>query len=243
MKGGVSKSWWITIIPLICALILPVANDHLAGFGIHVTETEITTFLVAFLGAGAVGAGSAAHKRHIANKVEAKVAEMNMMADSADGRKPERYVPAGSHIKLSQKHNPYEVPREGSTAAPEQKSTDDVHITERDTGLGPVGSKFQTNFIYDKERGNSLRHGSTTLMVKVVGARSYVSALVKDSNEKVIAVGQSTKTDDDNDVTTVTLNLKDRSGNPIPTGQYTLITSADSGTSYAIGHTDVFQVI
>ena len=62
IHAKVTKSWVITIMSILPALLMPFVNDILP-FGMVVTESEIQHFLMLALGIGGIGAGTAAVKR------------------------------------------------------------------------------------------------------------------------------------------------------------------------------------
>ena len=67
--------------------------------------------------------------------------------------------------------------------------------------------------------------------------------MVKDEAGQILMVGQSAAKDEDGNVETVHLILKDRRGQPFARGKYVLVTEADTGTSYATNWEDKFEVI
>lgn len=107
--------------------------------------------------------------------------------------------------------------------------------------FGPVGAKFQTNFVRT-ESGNSLPFGNH-LWVKIAGVRSYVTAILKDSNGNICQIDQSHELDEDNNIETTRLEMYGKDGNPLPRGKYILEIKGDSGSSDSIGTTDEFSII
>jgi len=117
-----------------------------------------------------------------------------------------------------------------TSEVPTQVTVSTEHTTiQQAPELGPSSSWYQTNFIEDSKKGNVLPFGAD-LWIKVPGARSYVSAVLKNSSGKVIQVDQSHPKDEDNNKETTRLEMKQRDGTPMPRGQYTLKIQADVGS-------------
>lgn len=108
--------------------------------------------------------------------------------------------------------------------------------------LGPVGEKFQTNFV-QSEVGNTLPFGQN-LWVRIEGVRSYVSAVLKDGAGNVIQIDQSHELDEDKNIETTRLEMFGRDGQPLPRGKYSVEFIGDSGSGDSIGQgNDVFSII
>ena len=101
--------------------------------------------------------------------------------------------------------------------------------------FGPRDSWFQTNLkkSSDPKKGAVLEYGQSYLWIKISGARSYVTAILKNAHGNVIQVDQSHQQDEDNDYTTTRLEMFSSNGEPYPCGKYTLTGQADVGTGDA----------
>lgn len=108
--------------------------------------------------------------------------------------------------------------------------------------LGPVGSKFQTNFI-KSDVGNTLPYGHN-LWVRIEGVRSYITAILKDSAGNIIQIDQSHELDEDKNIETTRLEMLGRDGLGLPRGVYSVEYKGDSGSSDSIGvSNDSFTII
>ena len=110
---------------------------------------------------------------------------------------------------------------------------------------GPAGSRYQTNFQkYDE--GNGIEIGSE-LKVKIQGAES-VTGQIRDSQNKVILIDQSSVSDEDQRLETVNFILKRKGMNypndNLPAGEYTLVTWYwDNDTMTGGSYTDKFLIV
>lgn len=103
--------------------------------------------------------------------------------------------------------------------------------------MGPEDSWYQTNFTRS-EKGNILPSG-TNLWIRLVGVRSYVSAVLKNEVGKVIQIDQSSQFDEDGDIATTRLETAG-----LPKGKYILQVQGDRGSSDSEGiKTDEFFIV
>lgn len=104
--------------------------------------------------------------------------------------------------------------------------------------LGPIGAKYQTNFVKNDEKGNVLPRGSN-LWIKRVGVRSYLSAVLYDANMNVIQIDQSHEHDEDGDIETTRLETFN-----LQRGKYYITSQGDAGSSDSTGiRKDRFYIV
>lgn len=113
------------------------------------------------------------------------------------------------------------------------------------TEYGPLGSKYQTNFSKFDE-GNGIEIG-TELLVKIIGAES-VTGQIRDSNNKVILIDQSSISDEDQRLETVNFILKRKgmgyADDNLPAGEYKLVCWYWDNDSMTGGsYTDKFLIV
>ena len=218
----VNKSWAVTLLFTILVAVLPIIDGPLQeNFGITISEEDLRHFLIAFgLTAGA-GVANAARKQIKKPQVQ-QVQQV-----------PIQVTTAAETVNLTEVR---QQPRPQSTPA-KPHDIDGVQFN-------PPGAWVQTNFVKDPEKGNSLPFGKIYLWIKIPKARSYITVQLKDSEGKLIQIDQSSESDEDNDHTTVRLEMFSRNGEPLPKGKYTLKLLSDSGTSYSQGvNRDEFWIV
>lgn len=112
----------------------------------------------------------------------------------------------------------------------------------RDTSLGPPlktgGRYYLTNFV-KSDRGNSLKHGTPFLYVKMKGVRSYMTGQIF-KGENLIQIEQT----DNKGVLRFELFKKNQDGIvSFERGKYTLVIAGDRGSSDSNRITDEFEIV
>ena len=219
IHAKVTKSWVITIMSILPALLMPFVNDILP-FGMVVTESEIQHFLMLALGIGGIGAGTAAVKR-----VRPRP-ETNAAKPQVDTFRP----PAGTNTV---RPSGMSVPRLGPEVGPSGMS-----VPRLGPEVGPSSDWLQTN-LKQSEEGAMLPHGEPYLHLRVVGAKTFVSGVLSTIKGKALLVAQS---DPDNvEFIKFRMALSDKTA--MPKGEYELRFKCDRGTSYDMGGTLSFWIM
>ena len=221
IHAKVTKSWVITIMSILPALLMPFVNDILP-FGMVVTESEIQHFLMLALGIGGIGAGTAAVKR-----VRPRP-ETNAVKPHADTFRP----PAETNTVKPQADT-FRPPAETNTVRPSGMS-----VPRLGPEVGPSSDWLQTN-LKQSEEGAMLPHGEPYLHLRVVGAKTFVSGVLSTIKGKALLVAQS---DPDNvEFIKFRMALSDKTA--MPKGEYELRFKCDRGTSYDMGGTLSFWIM
>ena len=213
-----SKSWKITIIVFAIAVALPLVNEHLPEEN-QITQDTVNHFLALFLGTGAIGAANSAKSLLKSGKI------------SEDG--------IADKIANKQKVDLMDVTKKIISAIPATAK----HVTSG-VSFTQANSWIQTNFRKDAQKGNVIDFGQSYLWIKVPGARSYVTAILKNYSMQAIQIDQSSQHDEDNDITTTRLELFQKNGDPLPRGVYYLTATADAGSGDSQGiKDDKFEIV
>lgn len=243
-----SKSWKLTLTAILVAIVMNVFAGPLNGLGFIVDEATLTNLVYMALGIGATGAGLKGIKTR----------------NTTPAVKPAS-VPAENIIQFPTTQTGSTItettaPVTETTTIPVSSTTQTATSTVDKTGiiatvsatqtaleppvLGPIGSKFKTNFTKDPQRGNVIFYGQSYLWVQIEGVRSYVTAILRDSKLNVIQIDQSHENDEDGDISTTRFELFARNGTPLPRGKYHLEYRGDSGSSDSIGiSNDEFEIV
>lgn len=223
-----SKSWKITIAAIIVAIAMNIMAGPLNGIGFVVDEATLTNLVYMALGIGATGAGLKGIKTTKA--AVPKIIPEEVFTPIVPSTTGAVEVKSNSATTLTEKN--------GSTITiPTVEAAFEVPT------LLPIGSKYKTNFTKHAQKGNVILYGQSYLWVQIVGARSYVTAILKDAKQNIIQIDQSHQNDEDGDITTTRLELFSRDGTPLPRGQYFLEYRGDSGSSDSIGiSNDKFEI-
>ena len=103
----------------------------------------------------------------------------------------------------------------------------------------PPGSRYQTNFESDPNKGNVIQYGTGYVYARMKGARSYTSMVLRDADKNIIDVTQSNV-----DVETCRIRLANKDGTPLQRGIYSIQVRADAGTGDSSGVTDdEFEIV
>ena len=100
-----TKSWKLTLITVITALVMPLLNDPLLNHGIHISENELTHLLMLALGVSATGGALSANKTIQARK---QISAPTSQVTTATNATTEIYAPPdntrydGDAVKWSQ---------------------------------------------------------------------------------------------------------------------------------------------
>ena len=92
-----TKSWKLTLITIITALIMPLANDPLSSHGIHISETELQHLLMLALGVSATGGALSANKAIQARKAAPVSVSTSANTVSSNIDAPTVSVPVPKH--------------------------------------------------------------------------------------------------------------------------------------------------
>ena len=140
--------------------------------------------------------------------------------------------------KVIQSHTP--APASMANIEPTVKKPSVQHAVD-DVNWSGTGW-YQTNFRKDNERGNSLNFGDSFLWVKIPSAELYVAGgIYKDGLP--LAIGQSSRSDEDGDISTIRFNLFKPNGEPLPRGRYILQITVDGGWENARSIRDEFEIV
>lgn len=190
-----TKSWLVTLISFVMALIMPILNDPLSAYGIVITEQELTHFLFVLFGVSGLGVGKSILNKHTERKKQEAI------------QKP--IIPT---------NKPFIIP----------------------TKL--KGDWYKTNFVKGSS-GNTIPYGAPYLWAQIVGAKTYVTGILKDAKGTVLQIEQGGHPGNP-PIDTVRLELIDKSGQPFPRGIYHLQVQGDRGTSDSTGIEDVtFKIV
>ena len=97
---------------------------------------------------------------------------------------------------------------------------------------------YDTTFEHDKEKGNVVYRTTKYLYVRVEGAKSGHTVVLKKENGNVVLIDQKAENQYSK------LQLSDRDGSPLPIGKYKLIVTAMTrGTSYTNSVEDEFEIV
>ena len=242
-----TKSWKLTLISFIVVMAMPVVNGPLAEYGIAITEQELQHFLFVFLGVSATGGGLSVYKKHEDRKKFDTMVKVDPQAYITPKVEDEPVpIVKTPTIKTPTVETPIIETPIIETPIIETPIIEtpiiETPIIETPTStpeLGPVGSAYQTNFVKDPQIGNVLQYGEPYLFARMAGARSYVTGLLRDSTGKVIQIEQSIPGED-----IIRMELKNKQGQPLLRGIYSLQVQADTGSGDSQGiKRDEFQIV
>ena len=257
-----TKSWKLTLISFIVVMAMPVVNGPLAEYGIAITEQELQHFLFVFLGVSATGGGLSVYKKHEDRKKFDTMVKVDPQAYITPKVEDEPVpIVKTPTIKTPTVEIPIIETPIIETPIIETPIIEtpiietpiietpiietpiiETPIIETPTStpeLGPVGSAYQTNFVKDPQIGNVLQYGEPYLFARMAGARSYVTGLLRDSTGKVIQIEQSVPGED-----IIRMELKNKQGQPLLRGIYSLQVQADTGSGDSQGiKRDEFQIV
>ena len=238
-----TKSWKLTLISFIVVMAMPVVNGPLGEFGIVITEQELQHFLLIFFGVSAAGGGMSMYKKRVGNKNPDPVVHIDPQGHIIE-------TPAPSETVSVKTTRPVVTPDESPSTTvtipiPELEPSTTVTIPIPEIvkatsipELGPIDSIYQTNFRKDPQIGNVLAYGEPYLFARRVGARSYVTGILRDLSGKIIQIRQSVPGGE-----IIRFVLKDKQGS-FGRGKYSLQVQTDSGTSDSQGNkNDEFQIV
>lgn len=241
------KSWKLTIAAIIIAIAMNVFAGPLNGLGFLVDENTLTNLVYMALGIGATGAGLKGIKTVKTTTPTTPVTpevvptEFTIAPVTQTGSTLTETVPVTATVTTTEttKAATSTVDKTGIIV-----TVPAVQTKMEPPVLGPVGSKFKTNFTRDSQRGNVIFYGQSYLWVQIEGVRSYVTAILRDSKLNVIQIDQSHQNDEDGDISTTRFELFARDGTPLPRGKYHLEYRGDSGSSDSIGiSNDQFEIV
>ena len=231
-----TKSWKLTLISFLLAAGVPFVNDALVPYGIIITESEANYFLMMLFGISATGAGVSINKK--INERKMKEAETKNIQPVVVQPQQQQQQPA--YTATAQQVNAASIPASPAPApvnpADERpRGNDNIPIPK----LGPEGSKYQHNFKNDSSLGNVLDYGQSYLYLRLKGARSYVTAQLKDHAGKLLQIEQALPGN-----CTCRLEMFDNVGNPLPRGKYSVTVQGDAGMGDSQGiNNDVFHIV
>ena len=252
-----TKSWKLTLISFIVVMAMPVVNGPLGEFGIVITEQELQHFLFVFFGVSAAGGGMSAYKKRVENKKPNVVVERQPQKSDVNNNAWEKAFEESAVERVPEKTITVKAPTH-SVTIPDESPTETVTIPISDLEpsetvtipdpeqvkatsipeLGPIDSIYQTNFRKDPQIGNVLAYGEPYLFARRVGARSYVTGILRDLSGKIIQIRQSVPGGE-----IIRFVLKNRQGS-FERGKYSLQVQTDSGTSDSQGNkNDEFQIV
>lgn len=116
------------------------------------------------------------------------------------------------------------IPQAYAQSAPAgaQNNTHLLHLQQK----GHVAWKKINGWL--ETNGTTLGYESPHLWVRVKDSKSYVTAVLRDANKRVIQVDQSSAHDEDQDDSTTRLELFNSNGTPLARGRYYLSVKSDS---------------
>ena len=230
MKPKMTKSWAVTLLFTLLTAILPIINEPLAEYGIHITEEELFHYLGALGLTAGIGAGNAALKRKqkdgnggggnpgiVSGGMMTGGGGTYIVPDNERLSNPNAQRPTTTIQKPEALDN---VPGVGSV--PNKK-----HVTSG-VAFGPAKSWYQTNFV-KTNAGNTLPFGQSYLWVKIPSAHTYIGAILYNGQGAKIQIDQSSDHDEDNDHTTLRLEMFSKNGAPLPRGDYRIDVTKDGG--------------
>ena len=247
-----TKSWKLTLISFIVVMAMPVVNGPLEEFGITITEQELQHFLFVFFGVSAAGGGLSVYRKHEDRKKFDTMVKVDPQAYITPKVEDEPVpIVKTPTIKTPTVETPIIETPIIETPIIETPIIEtpiietpiiETPIIETPTStpeLGPVGSAYQTNFVKDPQVGNVLQYGEPYLFARMAGARSYVTGMLRDSTGKVIQIEQSVPGED-----IIRMELKNKQGQPLLRGIYSLQVQADTGSGDSQGiKRDEFQIV
>ena len=224
-KPKMTKSWAVTLLFTLLTAILPIINEPLAEYGIHITEEELFHYLGALGLTAGIGAGNAALKR-----------KQNDGGNGGGTGNP-GIVSGGmtggsTYTGTTQLSNPNvqqitPEPRTYDVVPGVAEIPNEKHVTSG-VAFGPKKSWYQTNFV-KTNAGNTLPFGQSYLWVKIPSAHTYIGAILYDGRGNKIQIDQSSDHDEDNDHTTLRLEMFAKNGAPLPRGDYRMDVTKDGG--------------
>jgi len=239
-----SKSWKLTLTAILVAIVMNVFAGPLNGLGFIVDEATLTNLVYMALGIGATGAGLKGIKTRNTTPASVPAENIIQFPTTQTGSTLTETIPStttGTTIPINEttKAATSTVDKTGIMV-----TVPAVQTKMQPPVLGPIGSKFKTNFTRDSQRGNVIFYGQSYLWVQIEGVRSYVTAILRDSKLNVIQIDQSHQNDEDGDISTTRFELFARDGTPLPRGKYHLEYRGDSGSSDSIGiSNDEFEIV
>lgn len=244
-----SKSWKLTLAAIIIAIAMNVFAGPLNGLGFLVDENTLTNLVYMALGIGGIGAGLKGIKTTKTTTPTTPTVTPEVVSEEKIIQFPT--IQTGSTIQEQVPVTATITTTETTKAATSTVDKTGIIVTVpavqtkmEPPVLGPVGSKFKTNFTRDSQRGNVIFYGQSYLWVQIEGVRSYVTAILRDSKLNVIQIDQSHQNDEDGDISTTRFELFARDGTPLPRGKYHLEYRGDSGSSDSIGiSNDQFEIV
>ena len=238
-----TKSWKLTLISFLLAAGVPFVNDALVPYGIIITESEANYFLMMLFGISATGAGVSINKKINERKMkEAETKNIQPVVVQPQQQQQQQQQQQPAHTATAQQVNtasipasPGPAPVSGGDTDERPRGNDNIPIPK----LGPEGSKYQHNFKNDSSLGNVLDYGQSYLYLRLKGARSYVTAQLKDHAGKLLQIEQAKPGN-----CTCRLEMFDSVGNPLPRGKYSVTVQGDAGTGDSQGiNNDVFHIV
>lgn len=130
----------------------------------------------------------------------------------------------------------------------ESRKEKQVTQTAQTNGLAftpPIlrGTWYKNNFLKHEIKGNTIPYGTAYLWAQIVGAKRYVTGVLRDANGTVLQIEQGGHKGNPL-IDTVRLELFDKAGNPLPRGKYSLQIQGDRATSDSTGiREDAFEIV
>ena len=229
-----TKSWKLTLISFIVVMSMPVVNGPLGEYGIVITEQELQHFLFVFFGVSAAGGGMSMYKKRVGSKKSDTVEAPTFSITTPDEISPTQTVTVPPVPTQTVTASIPELEPAETVTAPIPEIVKATSIPE----LGPADSIYQTNFRKEPQIGNVLSYGEPYLFARRVGARSYVTGILRDSSGKIIQIRQSVPGGE-----IIKFVLKDKQGS-FERGKYSLQVQTDSGSGDSQGNKrDEFQIV